>query len=181
MKKALIACALCAATISPALAAGPYMGLGINITDQDGEVKSTSTLKLRGGYDFSDTWGVEAGVYGVPHVDAVDARLTPLGKASGRTMYLAGKATMPITDKFALVTKLGIAHTRLKFDDAGLPAAGAFGSSSTAGLYAAIGLKYALTDKTSLTFELERNGRNSRHVLNGVKPEMISINVNRSF
>jgi OOP family OmpA-OmpF porin len=181
MKKALIACALCAAAISPALAAGPYLGLGVNVTDQAGDFKTKSTLKLRGGYDFNDTWGVEAGVYGVPHFDAFDGRLNPLGKASGRTMYLAGKATMPISEKFALVTKLGLAHTRLKFDDAGLPAAGAFGSSNTAGLYAAIGLKYALTDKTSLTFELERNGRNSRHVRNGVKPEMISVNVNRSF
>ncbi len=181
MKKVLLACALCAAATAPAHAAGPYLGLGVNLTDHDGDFKTRSTLKLRGGYDFNDTWGIEAGVFGVPHFDAVDSRANLLGKASGRTIYLAGKATMPINDKFALVTKLGIAHTRLKFDDAGLSAPGAFGSSNTAGVYAAFGLKYTLTARTSLTLELERNGRNSRQVRNGVKPEMVSINVNRSF
>ena len=181
MKHALLACALCAAAISPALAAGPYIGLGVNVTDQEGDFKSRSTLKLRGGYDFNDTWGVEAGVFGVPHFNGVYSGSDMLGKTSGRTMYLAGKATLPINEKFALVTKLGIGHTRLKFDYTGLYVGGAPGASDTTGLYAAIGLKYALTDKTSVTFELERNGRHTRNVFNGVKPEVFSINVNRSF
>lgn len=181
MKKLLLACMLCATSLSPALAAGPYVGLGVNISDAEGRKNTMATLKLRGGYDFTDTWGIEAGIMGVPQFDAYDRGFYPLGRASGRTMYAAGKATMPINDKFSLVTKLGVAHTRLKFDDTSLMGAGAFDKSYTTGLYAAIGLKYALTEKTSLTLEFERMGRTSRHVNGGVRPESVSLNLNYSF
>ena len=178
--KLLLACVMCAASISPALAAGPYIGLGVNVTNQEGGNNTFASVKLRGGYDFNETWGVEAGILGVPQYDAYDWRSNP-GKARGHSMYVAGKATMPISEKFSLVTKLGVAHTRLKFEDSTPIGSTAFDKTYTTGVYAAIGLKYALTEKTSISLELERMGRQSSRIRRGAQGDAVSLNVNYSF
>ncbi len=174
MKKVLFACMISAAIIAPAHAAGPYVGVGVTYFNktQAGQGK-TGSLKLLGGYDFNETWGMEAGMLTIPPVDHYGPGGMYFGEEKGRHIYLAGKATMPISDKWSLLTKLGVGHTRMKFDS---PTMGKF-SDNKVGLYAGIGVRYALTEKVSLTLELERLGRST----GGKKTESMSLNVNRSF
>jgi OOP family OmpA-OmpF porin len=184
MKKTLLACLLGAAFIAPAQAQsqapGPYMGVAINSfdntsTDSDYKV----SLKLYGGYDFSDTWGVEGGVLGIPEYNASN-QYGSVGKASANTFYVAGKASTPINDKLSLTTKLGLSYTRTNFDNEGTPDAQG-GHHSSYGLYAGIGLKYALTEKVSLTLELERLGRQPTNISGGPRRESLSMGVNYRF
>ena len=175
MKKVLFACLIGAASIAPAHAAGPYVGIGVSAFDKTGaENKIKGSLKLFGGYDFNDTWGIEAGLVGLPEYRAFSAMSD--GKASGQTLYVAAKATTPIVGKLSLITKLGIAQTRLKFT----ADMNDFHENRT-GLYAGIGLKYALTEKISLTMELERLGRESRNIGAGPRRETLSLNASFAF
>ena len=175
MKKVLFACLIGAASIAPAHAAGPYLGLGVSAFDKtDAENTLKGSLKLFGGYNFNDTWGVEAGLVGLPEYRAFSGMSD--GKARGQTLYVAAKVSTPITGKLSLITKLGIAQTRLKFS----ADMNDFHENST-GLYAGIGLKYALTEKLSLTMELERLGRESRNIAAGPRRETLSLNASYAF
>ncbi|WP_426101288.1 porin family protein [Massilia sp. TSP1-1-2] len=175
MKKYLFACLIGAALSAPAYAAGPYVGLGIHAYDGGVSKGNEGALKLFGGYDFTNTWGVEAGLPGTPDYNAQDASFRPLGTAKGNLVYIAGKATMAISDRWSLVTKLGLAHSRLHFDG---PRGG---HESTTGLYAGIGIKYAMTQKVTVTLELERFGRQPQHSYGGPKRESVSLNIGYSF
>ncbi len=177
MKKILFACILGAAFVAPAQAQGPYVGLGVNLFDNpldSGDVDAS--LKIFGGYDFNDTWGVEAGFLRMPKYDAYDASRDFYTSAKAFTAYQAGKATMSINDKWSLITKLGIAQTRTSWS------VGTESRRDTrVGLYAGIGVRYSMSKNVALTFELERLGRESTGVRGTPKPESISFNISRSF
>lgn len=177
MKKVLFACIAAAAMSAPAHAAGPYIGLGATVVDRgDDQTVHKTSVKLFGGYDFSDTWGVEAGLLGLPEYAAWTRAGVGGGNAKGQTLYVAGKATMPIVGKLSLVTKLGLAQTRVKFYD-GLDSS----HYNSTGLYAGIGLKYALTERTAVTLELERLGRAPKDVFGGARRETVSLNLSHNF
>lgn len=176
MKKLLFACIIGATTIAPAHAEGPYVGLGLHAYDKGQSASGTeAALKLFGGYDFNDTWGIEVGIPGLPNYAAHDINGVPMGTAKGDSLYVAAKATMAINDKWSLVTKLGVAHTRLK--------TGGMDSDrySSSGLYSGIGIKYALTEKVAVTLEVERYGSQPKHIYGGAKRESASLNVSYSF
>ncbi len=169
-----------AVMIAPAHAEGPYVGLGVSVFDQPEKSGTQASLKFIGGYDFNQTWGVEAGVSAVPFFSAHDGA-QGLGEGRGGSMYVAGKATMAINDKWSLVTKLGVAHTRLKFDGVGSSGLNRIDHDNNTGLFAGIGLKYAVTEKFSLSLDLERNGRQRTQMLGGPRAETISLNANYKF
>ena len=181
MKKVLFACIISAAMIAPAHAEGPYIGMGVSIFDQPNKSGTQASLNLLGGYDFSQTWGVEAGTMAVPHFQANDGALR-LGEARGRSTYVAAKATMPINDKLSFVTKLGVAHTRLKFDGiaAGHNPSGQTYRDSSTGLYLGVGLQYAVTEKFSLALALESRGSHAQSK-GGPKAETLSLNALYKF
>ncbi len=177
MKKILFACLLGAACAAPAHAQGPYVGLGVNLFEnlQDSGHPDAS-LKIFGGYDFNDTWGIETGFLRVPRYHVYNTDTSSFTSAKAFTAYQAGKATMAINDKWSLITKLGISQTRVSYDS------GTDSRSDTrVGLYAGIGVKYAVTKNLALTMELERLGRASSSLGAGRKPESISFNISRSF
>ncbi len=113
MKKVLFACIIGAALSAPAHAAGPYVGAGIHAYDKGQHASGNeAALKLFGGYDFNNTWGVEVGLPGLPNYAAYDANGNPAGSAKGNSLYVAVKATRAINDKWALFSKLGGPHAR---------------------------------------------------------------------
>ncbi len=183
MKKVLFACIMSAVMIAPAhaqVSPGPYIGGGLSIFDQPNQSGTQSALNFFGGYDFNQTWGVEAGIMAVPRFNANDGALA-LGSAHGHSTYIAAKATMQINDKWAVVTKLGLAHTRLKFDGVGGSPMATADQDNYNGIYAGIGLKYAVTEKFSLSLDVARNGRQHYRIQGAPKPESVSLNASYKF
>ena len=195
MKNVLLACLLGAALTAPAYSQTitpvqadvprPYMGLGVTTSRNIYDDGTKASLKLFGGYDFNRTWGVEAGHIGksdfASHTFVYDGTTYNLIPTTMRSTsnYLAGKATMAVIDKFSIVTKLGVAASRGEE----LVAAGSniynSGSRSTKyGLYAAIGVKYQLSEKVAVSLDLERRGRPTS---SGHRPEAASVNVAFGF
>ena len=195
MKNLLLACLFGTALAAPAYAQstslqdtearGPYIGLGVATSRHVWVEGTDASLKLFGGYDFNRTWGVEAGFVGnsrfgsslmIP--EGSTYRAVPIAFRT-RTGYLAAKATMPVSERFSIVTKLGVAASRSKVDMSDpINVYNEHSSSTKYGLYAGIGLKYQLTEKVSLSLELERMGRTSYQ---GTKPETVSLNASYRF
>jgi OmpA-OmpF porin, OOP family len=187
MKNVLLASILAAAFSASAHAEGAYVGLGISAQEHEYN-DSKGAVKIFGGYDITSTWGVEVG-----HLAVADYAYSTLSdysntggrgrwSESGNATYLAAKMTTPINQKFSVITKLGVAYNHTKFDYTNITREQVYdrsGHQSTTGLYAAIGLKYALTEKVALTLELERMGR--RTTSGAQKPESVSLNASYSF
>ena len=194
MKTVLLACLLGTALTAPAYSQnitpvqadvrGPFIGLGVSTSRNIYAEDTKASLKLFGGYDFNRTWGVEAG-----HVGKSDfASYTYIQNGTGYNVipttmrstsdYVAGKATMAVIDRFSIVTKLGLAVNRGEE----LVAAGSSiysdARSTKYGLYAAIGVKYQMSEKVAFSLDLERRGRPT---FSGHKPEVASVNVSFKF
>lgn len=190
MKTVLIAGLLAAAMLAPAHAhevstqtRGPYVGLGVAAVEHEWLDERKARAKFFVGYNANDRWGMEFGVrqrsgydvtFGVP-----GSQYSQRSMSSGRTMYLAGKFTTPITEKLSFQSKLGLSHNKgnIHFLTSGVP--GPFIDSGTKnGLYASLGLKYQVTTKVAMTLELERNGKRT---YSGDKPDTVSLNASYSF
>lgn len=189
MKYVLLAAVLGLSALVPGLAhaQGHYAGVGAVRVEGPFNGTTKTAPKLFGGVDLNDKYGVEIGFIRVPTSTlTTSSAAAPVPFSTSRsvrsqTIYLAGKATVPLTDKFGFVARVGLAHTRNKMAmtvTPSTPAAGSQYSSSDTGLYASFGLTYRLTDKISLGVDLERNAR--PRFDNG-KRESISISAGYRF
>ena len=84
--------------------------------------------------------------------------------------YLAGKYTLPLTERVSAYGKLGVGYTHSEYN-AAFPDQGAYRyKDSETGLYGGIGVQYQLTEKVALKAEYERFNRVNANVLSlGVK------------
>ena len=197
MKTVLFVSLLGAALIAPAQAQtaspatsfaqadvqGPYVGLGVTTSRSEIVSGTKYAAKLFGGYDINQTWGMEAGYTGQAAFDSWQGHpssgYTQHFNARAKTLYVAAKATMPISQRFALISKLGVAHTRgevavrnstwdLFYEE----------KKGRTGYYSSLGVKMLVTPAIALTLEVERNGRPSvAHERN----EAFSLNASYSF
>ena len=112
--------------------------------------------KVFAGYDFDKTWAIEGGYADFGSKDY--SYVTGAGNGSVNTdshgYYLAGKATMPVTDKVGVFGKLGVAKVKNSLSGTGL-STGISGNDKT-GVYASVGAQYAINEKVSLTAEVEQ-------------------------
>lgn len=189
MKQVLLAAALGMSALAPSLAhaAGPYVGVGISRPSSTFDQSGKLSPKLFGGYDFNNSnYGIEVGYTRVPSAtistwgpDVMVNNNVPLSYRSS-TAYVTGVARWPINDKFGLVTKLGVAHTRHEIGVRSGPFATLYGTerSNNNGLYAGLGLQVKLTEKVSLTLEVERTGKRPQW---SAKPVSVSINAGYRF
>lgn len=127
---------------------------------------------LRLGYEIDDRWAVEAGYFnhGSPgyayRLGAQDGRLT----SHGRSWQLGGRATWPLNERFALVSRLGLASNHSSLTGSG-EAAGRAASGSTTALYAGIGLETTLAPGWHLGLAWEHLGMSREKggsVINGL-------------
>lgn len=190
MKTALLAGLMAAAMIAPACAQtgadetrGPYVGFGVTHSEHEWMSGKKNNLRLFGGWDFSERWGVELGTSRqgsfTSHYNYGDGVPTLMGSFKGRDTYLAGKLTLPVTDKLALQTKLGVMHSRgdFMFVTSGVP--GPYQeSASNNGLYAGVGLKYKISPRVSLSLDLERTGKPAQ---GGPKNEAVTVGASYKF
>lgn len=122
------------------------------------------TGALRLGYELDDRWAVEAGYmnHGAPayayKLGGQDGRLT----SHGHSWLLAGRGTLPLNDRFALVGRLGLAHNQSSLTGTGEAAARSTRGSTTA-LYASLGLETALAPGWRLGLAWEHLGMSREH------------------
>ncbi len=196
MKTVLFVSLLGAALIAPAHAQttpttsfaqadvqGPYIGLGVTTSRNEIVSGTKYAAKLFGGYDINQTWGVEAGYTGQAAFDNwlghPSAGYSQHFHGKAKSFHVAAKASMPISQRVALISKLGVAHTRgevavrnstldLLYEE----------DKGRTGFYSSLGVKLLVTPAIALTLEVERNGRPSvAHERN----EAVSLNASYSF
>lgn len=175
----------------PASGSGVYVGLGVSATpydfhqyQQDGY---KATPKLFAGYEFNQTWGMEAGIsrytgtsMASAYQDGVNAYYYSLSN-SGKSLYVAAKASVPVNERFAVYGKLGVAHN--EFDNVSISLYNGYKDrfhyvDSRNGLYASVGALYKLTDKVGVSVEYEHSGTAP---VQGVKTDALSLSARYSF
>ncbi len=188
MKKLLIALVASATAMSAAQAqvvSKPYIGFGVTSTNHELNVSGTTTTisgdrkaagKIFGGVEITPMFGVELG-----HSESRDdhgvsfAGRTGNAETDSSRTYIAGKATMPLSDKFSLYGKLGVVHTS---DKTTAPALGLSYKARDNGLYAGVGAQYSLSEKVALSLEYERNGKKRDF---GAKPDAVTVSARYNF
>ena len=189
MKKIVFALITAAAAMSAAQAQQlprGYVGAGVATADRSdtvpgatssGEGKYKAGGKLYGGYEFNQTWGVEAGYteFGKKNQDFTANGVNDRAQTKGHSVYLAAKATAPINERFSVFGKLGVADNirELRATDPALNQ----NASRTEG-YAAVGLQYNINQQVALTAEYERYGKKRDF---GVKPDVWTVAARYSF
>jgi len=174
MKKilfAMIATATALSGMSAAHAEGVYVGAGVTgnrysfdvpgATSADNHSGYKAGGKVFAGYDIDQTWAVEGGYadFGSKDYSYVTGAGNGALKSKSEGYYLAGKATMPVSDKVGVFGKLGVARVDNKLSGTGL-SSGASGENKT-GVYASVGAQYAINEKVSLTAEVEHFGKSA--------------------
>lgn len=163
-----------------------YVGAGVSAAESEYRIPNASDVssrgfkgsgKIFGGAEIDQTYAVEAGytdfrksranyrVNGVPGV----------AEADGYGAYVAGKATMPVTDKVSAYAKLGVAHTKREMTSS-TPGLGRKVSDNAA--YGALGAQYAINQQVSLIAEYERFGKKADF---GTKPDLWTIGAKYNF
>lgn len=175
MKKLIIALAATAA-LSPVLAQAQQSYVGVNVGRSElkteaapfGNEETDTGYKVYGGYQFNQTFGVEAGHVWLGEV------VTPLSglinTTRARALYAAGTATFPVAPQFALFGKLGISHNRLK--------SGVDRSDNRA--FAGIGASYAFTPAIAGVIEYEHFGKLNDDAFR-VKANFLSAGIRATF
>lgn len=161
---------------------GIYAGIGATHSDHEWMSGKSTNVKLFGGYDFNEHWGIELGTSKIGSFSfsySDPSNLSQQSTLRGRSSYIAAKFTTALTDKLSIQSKLGLAHTSVKyhFVTSGVPGPLDL-SRSDNGVYVGLGLKYRLTPKVALLLEAERNGK---QVHSGMKNEAVSLNASFSF
>lgn len=127
---------------------------------------------LRLGYELDDRWAVEAGYVnqGSPgysyRLGSQDGQLT----SHGHSWLLAGRATLPLNERFALVGRLGLARNQSSLTGTG-EAAARVASGSTTALYGGLGLETTLAPGWHLGLAWEHLGMSRERggsVINGI-------------
>lgn len=192
MKKLIFALIAAATAVgsaqAQAQAAGPYIGVGITAADHYNLTGATTSStdgykangKIFGGYDLSNTFGVEAGYVDFRNANYAfttgNSTTVRQAQADGRSFYLAGKGTWPINEQFSLVGKLGATDNKRTLNSATEAAYNV--SESKTEVYAGLGVQYKLNQKVSLTAEYERFGKEKQF---GVKADAFTIGAKYAF
>lgn len=196
MKKILLAVVAGAATFGAAQAQAqmsqmwqrPYVGVGIANSDREsnmpGAVNKTgdgwkTSGKVFGGLEFDDTFGVELGYTDFSRDTATYTIANVPGRvtAKGEALYLAGKATAPLTEQFSIYGKLGITQTEWKQSGSG-SGTNLFREEDETEGYLAVGGEWRVSQRVGLSLEYERYGKSKGF---GPKPNVWSINANYRF
>lgn len=113
----------------------------------------TPYLALEGGYAHLH----DAGFHKFDPYDPAEAAVSAgaLGMKD-HTTYVAGKLTLPVTDRLTAYGKLGVSRSTIKGSGFSQPELEADRTSS--GLFGAVGASYKLNDRATLKGEVRSNG-----------------------
>ncbi len=134
---------------------------GVSAASSTTDEKDTA-YKLFGGYQFNRNLAIEGGYFNLGN-NSFNAVTTPAGtlagetKAQGINLDLVG--TLPLTERFSALARIGAHHTWSKSTFSGTGAAAAVASSSKrddGGYKVGLGLQYELNPSMWIRGELER-------------------------
>ncbi|QOY94630.1 porin family protein [Massilia sp. UMI-21] len=180
------AAAMSAAQAQTTGAPRAYVGAGIASADHDFKMSGASNVdtegykasgKLFGGYEFDQTWGVEAGYtdFRKSDVNYSIGGVNNRGETDGHAYYLAAKATWPVNEQVSVYGKLGAARTKSELET--LNAVQNMSRSKTEA-YGALGAEYKLNQNVSLVGEYERYGKSKDF---GAKADVFTIGAKYAF
>ena len=137
-----------------------FVGSGFTVNSTSTDNKSTGG-KLFGGYQFSPNFAVEGGYFDLGRFNY--SGITSGGNYSGTTrargLNLDLVGTLPLTDRFSLLGRVGAAYaqTRDNFASTGFVPANTFNrSNNSTNVKFGVGIQYAITEALALRGELER-------------------------
>ena len=186
MKKLIFALIAGVTAMGAAQAQGPYVGLAVASADHNFDLGGASSTdaagykanaKVFGGVDITPMFGIEAGYTDIRKADHTFTVAGVPGSATtdGRRSYLAGKATMPVNDKFSVYGKLGVGYSKVNVSSA-TPLVSRSDSDTEA--YGAIGGQYNINEKVALLAEYERYGKQKDF---GAKADVITVGARYNF
>jgi len=165
----LLYTAFAAAVIAAPLvhAEGPYIGAAIagagssHIEERENgtlvryePTRKQTQLRLFGGLDLDQQWGLETGYHGLGGRTTFDANGGKL-KVRSDVFYLAGKRTWQLGEDWSLFAKAGLArsHAQMEVSNSG---GAASASVSKTGAYLSAGAAWMVAKDVALQVELER-------------------------
>jgi len=191
MRKLVVALAMGAAVVGTAQAQSTqaprgYVGIGAAFADHKyslggiGNVDHDdykASVKVFGGVDYDQLWGVEAGYTDFRSSDFTYtiAGAPGRGSSKGYGVYLAGKGRWPIHPQAEVFGKLGIAYSHRKLDSN--PFVGVDDDNDT-GIYAGVGLQWNINPQWALIGEYERYGKSKDF---GAKPDVWTLAARFNF
>ena len=163
-----------------------YVGVGVASADHQYNLNGATGVssdgykasgKLFAGYEFDQTWGVEAGYtdFRKSNANYTLNGKTGTAKSDGHAFYVAAKATAPLNEQFSVYGKLGAAYNKadLSATDTTLNR-----DYSKTELYGGVGVQYNLNKQVALTAEYERYGKKKDF---GAKADVITVGARYSF
>jgi OOP family OmpA-OmpF porin len=187
MKKILMAAAIAGAFVAAPASAQWYVGGGVGSAQAklgtasassggvtasvQGNSSSDTSYKIYGGYQFTPNWGVEAqyvnlGKYNYSITSNV-AGVSGSGSYKPESWGLAGTGTLPLSNNFYLMGKLGVAFNKVRdggfcVSGPGGSACGNVGNGNKTDLLAGLGVGYNFNKNIGVRVEYENFGKMSK-------------------
>lgn len=173
MKKIATALLLSAAISAPAFAAneGAYVAVDLgqaSFSNANGGPNGTTafpnpgSLRIGGGYHFSQYVGVEAG-YSIIGDSTINSTITGVGTATEtlktKSLNVAAVGTYPINDMFNVFGKLGLANTKIDYTLTSNFGATGSASASKTNLMFGLGGQYNINQHFGIRAQYEDFGK----------------------
>jgi OOP family OmpA-OmpF porin len=199
MNKLLIAVAIAGACAAAPASAQWYIGGGVGSAQAklgtyspavgvtvNGNSSRDTSFKLFGGYQFTPNWGIEGQYSDLGRYDYTVSQAGASGNGTYRVdqWSLAGTGTLPLSNNFYLMAKLGVSSNHVRASSVCVPLGCASSSSgSKSDLLAGIGAGYNFNKNIGVRVEYENFGKMA-NVANGggsVKGENWAVSLKYSF
>lgn len=169
-------------------AAGAYIGTNIGSVEHrlpvgDGSDKEHKAgVKLYGGYSFNENFGVEGGYVHMGKVSNSDTDGINTVSASyrARALYIAGTATMPLSQQFSLFAKAGVTANRGRVTARFNGNSDTVSRSHTAAMFG-VGAEYNFAKNMSAVAEYENFGKVINVDDRSTKAQMLSVGLRYKF
>ena len=186
MKQQFIAAVIAAAVALPiaAQAENSYVGVSVGraelkaTTPGFSKKETTTGYKLVGGFNFDKTFGVEVGYADLGKIEGSGGGYSVSGKA--KSFYVAGTATLPVSEEFAVFGKLGFAANRVDLHITTPTMLGDGNSSKTAPFFG-LGASYNFTKTVAVVAEYENFGKVASEQSTDLKGNMFSVGLRYNF
>lgn len=184
MKKIAIVALLSACVATPAWAVdntGKFYGaidLGYTALNNSSAINGSTwgptpgTVRLAGGYNFSENWAVEVG-YARSAKSTYNSTVLGIGNGAevgqNSSLQVAAVGILPVSEAFSLFAKLGLANNRTDYTMTSNYGASVAGVGSSTSLLTGIGVQYNINRKFALRVQSESFGHNQIGPGSGVR------------
>jgi OmpA-OmpF porin, OOP family len=195
MNKILSACAIAAAFAAMPASAQWYVGAGVGSSRTNGIDGSASgftlsggnsnksSVKVFGGYQITPFWGVEAQYTDLGNRDFTvrdsTGGLVGSGKVKASQYSIAGTGTLPLSQSFALIGKLGVSNNRGSVSFPGVSSSG-----NKSDVLVGVGVSYSINPKLAVRLEYEDFGKfssNGGFAGTSIRANNTSLNLQYAF